>query len=99
MRQERLVTRLDRHYLRTSAEAVTDDVGWIQTVQPRPIAIGFAFRANTGRVICAWRDVGAYSIRAIGFHGRFGGEWRRREGHRYCFSNFQCGRHRHGCMA
>ena len=73
MRQERRVTRLDRHYLRTSAKVVIDDVGWIETVQPRPIAIGFAFRVGTGRAICAWHDVGAYSIRAIGFDGRFGG--------------------------
>ena len=73
MRQERRVTRLDRHYLEASAEVVIDDVGWIETVQPRPIAIGFAFRASTGRAICARHNVDAYSIRAIGFDGRFGG--------------------------
>ena len=33
MRQERRVTRLDRHYLRTSADVVSDDVGWIEIVQ------------------------------------------------------------------
>jgi hypothetical protein len=33
MRQERRVTRLDRHYLRTIADVVYDDVGWIETVQ------------------------------------------------------------------
>ena len=73
MRQERPVTRLDRHYLRTSAQVVIDDVGWIETVQPRPIAIGFAFGASTGRAVRARHDVDAYSIRAIGFDGRFGG--------------------------
>ena len=34
MRQERRVTRLDRHYLRTSADVAIDDVGFIETTQP-----------------------------------------------------------------
>jgi len=73
MRQERGVTWLDRHYLRISADLVIDDVVRIETVQPRPIAIGFCVRARTGRAIGARHDVDADSIRAIGFHGRFGG--------------------------
>ena len=94
MRQERPVTRLDHHYLRTSADVAIDDVGFIETFQPRPIAIGCSFRARTGRVISARHDVGADSIRAIGFHGRFGHGWWRRGGHRYRFGDFQCGRQR-----
>jgi hypothetical protein len=92
MRQERRVTRLDRHYLRTSADIAIDDVGFIETTQPRPIAIGCPFRARTGRAIGTRHDVGADSIRAIGFHGRFGDGCWRRGGHRHCFSDFQCGR-------
>lgn len=100
MRQERRVTRLDRHYLRTSADVVSDDVGWIETVQPRPIAIGFSFNAPTARAIGARHDVGADSICAIGVHGRFGDGWRW-VGHRYCFRDYwlQCGRHRGHCLA
>ena len=66
------VTWLDRHYLRTSADVVIDDMGWIEIVQPRPIAIEFSFIAPTGRAIGARHDVGADPIRAIGFNGRFG---------------------------
>ena len=92
MRQESPVIRLDHHYLRTSADVAIDDVGFIETTQPRPIAIGCPFRARTGRAIGARHDVGADSIRAIGFHGRFGDGWWRRGGYRHCFSDFQCGR-------
>ena len=99
MGQERRVTRLDHHYLTTSADVAIDDVGFIETAQPRPIAIGCSFRARTGRAIGARHDVGADSIRAIGFHGRFGDGWWRRGGHRHCFSDFQCGRQRHRCLA
>ena len=99
MRQERPVTRLDRHYLRTSTDVAIDDVGFIETTQPRPIAIGCSFRTSTGRAIDARHDVGADSIGAIGFHGRFGdGCWRRR-GHRHCFGDVQCGRQRHRGLA
>jgi hypothetical protein len=72
MRQERPVTRLDHHYLRSSADGAIDDVGFIEAAQPRPIAIGCSFRARTGRAVGARHDVGADSIRAIGFHGRLG---------------------------
>ena len=87
--QERGVTRLDHHYLNTFTDVALDDVGFIETAQSRPIAIGCSFSATTGRLIGARHDVGADSIRVIGFHARFGGGWRRRGGHRHCFSDFR----------
>ena len=98
MRQERYVARLDRHFLSTSADVASDDVGFIETAQPRPIAIGCFFSARTGRAIGARHDVGVDSIRAIGFHDRFGdGGWRR-DGHRHCCRDFQYGRQRRRCL-
>lgn len=100
MRQERLVTRLDHHFLKTSADVASDDVGFIETAQPRPIAIGCSFSARTGRAIGARHDVCADSIRAIGFHDRFGDGWWRRGGHRHCLRDFQYGcPRRHRCQA